>query len=649
MPRFRLPTWVLGAMLVFIALQGYFAWKDDARPWLSLIRRFGLISGFQRGEINYIGYQEAGYVRFLDAYIPKDSPVLLPDSQNAAFTNQSIMQFYLYPRQIWLCGDPGGDQCRDFATDPGSFLLAIRDFPPTSLTTGKVFIPFPEASGGLHGLYAPAALANQLPVPSSEVYNRLELISWSAPWIEMGILAAFFLLGGVYVFLFLDRPHWIDILGLSIPLGIGLLSWVMFLSSYIGFPITLVATAVWYLLLIGAGLLLQRRFHRSRSGFSLQAPLRALRDTWRTDRWALVLLAVLVSWFGLSLLISVGQAYANFDGITNWYLKGYAMVTQHTIWAGKQWGGHVLAYPMNLQLTMGIFELADGDQLPGSKALFPILAASLLLECYQFLRRHTVGKKTALVALLSLFTLPVFFSHSTISLANLPLATYLLLGAFWTMEGLLLDRQGWNLLGGALFAFAAWTRPEGIGYSLFLLGGIYGAVFFAYKIKTTWKQRLASILPMLIIPGSWLVLLGFREMKRDQIGSALGGFFSTHGWEQLLWEGVRQLGQYTWNYFTNWRLAGFFVLASLIVLAAAPFLHLRENKKIRFSFLLLTGLAWLFPMGMFLVDAVSAPGFVGFLDQSFGRALLPGIVMLTVSAFLVFGNTPADPAKNRQA
>ncbi len=641
----RSANWLLVLLLGLVFIQGYFIWKDYARPWLSLIRHYGLVSGFQRGEIVYIGFNEAKYVRFLDAYIPKDSPVLLPDASNASFTNLSIMQFYLFPRPIRLCGDQASNQCLEEASDPNSFILAIRDFPSKQLVHGKVFIPFPESFNKLYGVYAPEELANQLPVPSPAVYDRLQPIPLSAPFIEIGVILAFFLLGFVYVSLLLSHPGWLDIFGLSFPLALGFLSWLTFITSYYNIPITLVTVALWYMLLLLIGISLHRILRHSLPAFPLHDSTQSVRDVWRKDRSALVLGAALIIWLGLSVLLSIGQAYSTFDGITNWYLKGYAMAAQHSIWAGDLWGGHVLAYPLNLQLSMATFQLVDGDQLPGSKIIFPILAFSLLLGCYRFLRQHHVSRKAALVGVLSIFTVPLFFVHSTISFANLPLTAYLVLGILWSFDGLLNNQRSWMLLGGVLLAFAAWTRPEGIGFSLIMLAGLYCLAALGMRKKIRWSDLAASLLPILIFPVTWLILLGARELRRDQVGNALGNFLAgaVHG--KILWDSINQLISFGLRYFSTWHSAGFLVPASLVVLGLGWLFHHRTNMRLSLFMLILSCLAGIIPAGMFFINSYSGPGFEGFLTQSFDRAYLPAIVLLAISAFMIFDSSPTPAAQ----
>jgi hypothetical protein len=60
--------------------------------------------------------------------------------------------------------------------------------------------------------------------------------------------------------------------------------------------------------------------------------------------------------------------------------------------------------------------------------------------------------------------------------------------------------------------------------------------------------------------------------------------------------------------------------------------------------LAVTGLAWLIPAAMFFFVPFSNPDFHAFLDQSFDRAYLPALVLLTVTAFTWFGNPRPEPA-----
>lgn len=638
LPFSRVLPWMSLVVLGLVVVQGAFVWKGYIRPWLGSIRRFGTISSFQRGEILFVGFNEAKYVRFLDAYIPKDSPVVLPDPKDGGFTGQSLMQFYLFPRPIWDCADPASALCFKYASDPASFLLAMGDFPSQQLVGDKVFIPFPETYNQIKGVYAPANLVPHLIVPTQDTYDRLSGIQIAAPLIEAGVICLLFCLGFLFITLLFSQASWMDILGLSIPMAMGLLSWTIFITSFIGIPITLATVAVWYVLLLLAGIGTRRLLHRSWTGTAIQDAWRSIRSVWSQDRLAFVLGVAFCLWFGLAVLISVGRSYSVNDDIVNWYMKGYVMVQEHTIWAGDVWGGHILAYPMNLQLSTALFQLVDGDQLPGSKALFPILAFGLLSGCYQFLRRFHVNRKVATSAILLIFTVPLFFIHSTIGLANLPMTAYLVLGVLWTFDGLWEDSLGRMATGGVLLAFAAWTRPEGIGFGLVMLLGIYGVALIGMKRKWNWNYLLASVLPMFIFPGSWLLLLGWKEMKRDQVGNDLGSFFPRGLQYDHLLGSLQQIGSYGLKYFSTWSSAGFLVPICLVLLVLAWLLNPRKSLRPSRLLLMVTLLAWAIPVGMFLVASVSENQFAAFLDEEFNRTFLPALVLLAVSAFVPFGD-----------
>ena len=624
-------------------IQAALVWSADFRPQLGLIRRFGLVQAFERGEILYIGGQEASYVRFVNALLPKDAPVVLPDAANALFTDQSLMQFYLFPRPIWDCPGLTSAQCKQYASDPRTYLLALKDFPPAELTAGKVFIPFPGSDGPLKGVYAPADQAAALHIPDPASYGRTPAISPWAPLLEGGTLLLFFLLGCLFVSLILPQPGWLETAALSLPLSMGLVSWGLFLASDLGLPLGRWTLLGWVVLLVALGLGAHRLLRRPFGARSWREPFRQVRSLWRTDRLALALIAALLLWFGAAALVAVGSSYTVFDAIVNWYMKGFAMVSAGTIRAGELFGGHILAYPLNLQLSTAVFYMVDGDQLPGSKLLFPLLAFSLLLGAYRFLRRQAVARRFALAAVLLVATVPLFFLHATNGMANLPFTAYLVLGTLWSLEGLQARDNGRVLMGGALFAFAAWTRPEGIGFGLAMLAVLYLLSLPVLRTRGWWRALLASLAPILLFPVSWLVLLGAGEMRRDQVGGSLQGFLSHPFDLRLMAASIGQIGAYALHYFANWRSAGLLMPAALAgFLLALVFLR-RRDRRLPLAMLALAAMAALVPAAMFFIVPFSDPQFAAFLDQSFDRAYLPAIVLLTLAAFAWLGH-PAEPA-----
>ena len=599
------------------------------------VRLYGLISSVQRSEILTLERDKARYVRFLDKYIPKDAPVVLPYSLDS-LNSQSVMQYYLFPRPILACcGAEPDSGCMQCLTQKDTFVPALKNFPGPEWMRAKAFVPYPGSDGNLLGVYVPADMAGRLPIPTTEEFGHTQSISLSALIIDAMILILFFIMGIVVVLSILPEPQWLDLLGLSFPLALGMYTWLLFLSSYAGIPISLSSMGLCFVSLFALFLIL----HYLQFGFSLRLPRFELghltiKKGEASKAFVIFLVVVAIAWFLISGFIAIGRAYSTFDDIANWSLKGYAMASTGSIYAGNRWGGHVLAYPMNLALSIGTFRLADGDVLPGSKAIFPIFAASLIIGCLQFLRRYS-GDRVALLGGLFIATMPLFFFHSTIGLANLPFTCYLVLGVLYGLQGILDDKgTRYLLMSGFLFALSGWTRPEGIGFSLVMIVVLSLLAVLLFRRRIGFKQIAVLVLPLLIIPGIWYVLIGANSMREDQIGLSLSQFLPQFLNGNLHLGSLNQIISYGVHYFFgNW-FGGFIVLVALVcLLVGLPITHWHKDR-LSASLLALATTAGLVPAGMFFVASFHENDFPAFLNQSFDRAYLPAITLLVVTALI---------------
>jgi hypothetical protein len=550
-----------------------------------------------------------------------------------------MMQFYLFPRAIWQCDDELSSLCKVYLSNPKTIVLAFNNFPPPDLVSNKEFIPVPEAIHKfyLKGIYLPPFMSNQLePATSVKLYtpNRVPLY---VPLIDILIVVFLFILGFLFISLIVYNASWLDIIILSFPIAIGLLSWTIFITSYAGIPITTATILIWFIGLLVIGLIIHRILKKRWPKLPAIQIGKSLVRFFVRDRIGLLIGIAIIIWFSLSAVISIGRGYSLFDDIANWALKGYSIAFQHSIWGGELRGGHILAYPMNLQLSITIFRLFDGDLLPGSKMIFIIMTSSLLLGCYKFLKQGGVSTRIAMMGILILITTPVIFFYSTVGYGNWPFTINLVLGLFWSLEGVFKNKNDSIIIGGSLLAFAAWTRPEGIGFSSIIIITILLAALILYKIKLNLKQLIGFISPMILFPTTWFILLGAREMARDQIGGTIRDFLPQilHGNFQIPY--LLSIAKYSFSYFTSWRNAGYFWLI-LIVLGTILYILIKPRHKNFLPIIICLLITFLVPIGMFYVASFPAiSNFDIFLDVSYDRAMLPAIILLVFLGTLIIG------------
>jgi hypothetical protein len=359
-------------------------------------------------------------------------------------------------------------------------------------------------------------------------------------FLDLLLIGLILLLGALVARILLGPEDRCGVAPLAFPLGAGLLTWFLFLLSWIGLPITFISVIGVYLSLMILVLIL---------GFALRRPgfrqnKGTLKAGERGGTWKISLAILLAGLISLSAILALGRSYSTWDAIAIWSIKGYGIAREGTIFAGQHWGAHGLSYPLNIPLLVSVFRLLSGDVLPGSKLIFPLFYASLILGYFQFWCHFKIPRSIAGLGALLVATIPIVFEYGTIGYANLPFTTYLVLGCFMALEGVSDKDPRLQLVSGILFGLACWTRPEGIFILLILLV----TFLIAFRISYPGQVRFVFwLLPILIIGGIWGVFLGqyggnsqFFLGIQGSIQSVSQGKFPTDAIPKILRTLVRQ-------------------------------------------------------------------------------------------------------------
>jgi hypothetical protein len=630
----RLSDWRAWAALFLLALALYQAYRVEegyALLWLKRAWKNRASSSLERGALYYFGDTGSSFLKFIDNHVPQDKPVIVTGG-GSSLSNQNILKYFLFPRAILTCPcDKPGEACKACLATPDAYVPALNKFPRKGeIDPAMQFIPFVSNLPFYSGLYIPPGeTTTGQDQPTGKTPYRLIL----ALIIDLAILGGLSLLGYILARHVIPELGWVEALSLSVPLGAGLLTWFIFITSWIGIPIVLPTVILTFALLVGGLLWLRRRskqlpvVHRTEDSFRLKLPVLNRPQLVKIAAWggvAGVFLAMAV--------ISVNRSYSEFDDIAIWSMKGYGIAYKGTIFATNYLGGHGLAYPLDLPLSIALFRLASGDVLPGSKFLFPIFTAAAAIGCYRFWRRWGVNPFLAWSGMLLLITAPEIFLHSTLGFANLPFAVYLVLGVFWSLDGLLQAQPRLLFMGGLLLAFAAWTRPEGILFAGILMAALFLAALIARRKP---YFSFAWVLP-LAMPVTWL-LFAARYVARDQAGGALSALFQglLHG--SLSLAPLNMMLGYFRSVAANPAAWGFVFPAAALMLIAGAYRLLPRVNPPAFLLFITALLALLLPAGLFFVESTTEADFAGFLTVSFNRAYVPAAILLVAAGMLAIG------------
>jgi hypothetical protein len=580
-----------------------------------------------------LGVQATRAIEFVTQVVPEETAILLPpEGAPGRFALERSMQYFFFPRRLIECNSAESERCSQALASPEIYILATADFPAQSDVQGREFLPAP--STGLDwftGIYAPAV---QRPAAAQPARQPAVLV---AALEDLGLVLALSVLGAA-VLLSLHRP-WPALEGLCLgfPLGAGILTWVVFLVSWAGITISRLSVGAAYLLLLVAFALLARRTR------PLGRAIEWSRAEWRRSAPRLLLVGAAVGVLCLAVGLAVGISYRLYDPVQIWSVKGYGISLEGTIRAAETWGVHGLSYPLNLPLQVALFHLLDGDLLPGSKLLYPIYGLSLCLALFTFLRRQRVNWLTAALGSLLLGTVPIVFFHSVEGFANLHFTFYLTAGILWGVQGVHSGSVREQWLAGLLLGLAAWTRPEGIIYSL----GVLLVFVVAARITKQGRVSIAAMgVPVVVLAGAWFLFgLGGGHMRGSNLDQAVSVAASEVSAGEIdlggLWTILRVFGRAAFVPFramfpatsaTAW--GALFPVVLILMLPRLGRFRPAVDPR-RFTLLL----QWLFVAGanvaVFYVRSYSKPSFAAFIERAFPRAFLPTAVLMTVLALWV--------------
>jgi hypothetical protein len=614
---------------IFHLIEGY-GWT-----WVRRAYKMRNLSAMERNALGLFGKRGANYMKFIDTTVPTNGTVVVPEN-GGSFSQQSILQFFLMPRGIPTCGCSRGeveydDQCLKCLRAPNHYIPALGDFPRAELLEGwKEFIPLDQNNDFYHGIYVPLGVSNNSNNGEADFTQEKSLTS--AIIIDGLIILLLFALGTMVVRIIHSDLSWIDVSIIGIPIGAGLLSWLVFLQSWLGIPITRITFLVNFIVLIFL-LFIVSYFIRGNiwvvpeKKIQLRLFFKSLiQRPFLTSTWLAFL-----SLFLLAAAISIVRGYSLFDGIANWALKGYGIAQEGTIYAGLKWGVHSIEYPQNIHILISLFRLMDGDILPGSKLLFPIFTLSMMLGCYRFWSRNYVIEELAALGILVLFSTPKVFLFSTIGWGNMIFTTYLVLGTFYLCDGFFFHRDNKDaFLGGLLLGLAAWTRPEGVGFIFALAIGLLCIRIFS-KCKSasnTWA------LPMIIIPGIWL-FFGLKSMRKAEIGGVAGAFFQKIAEGKMTFDSLSILLPFSKSSLQNQDIWGFLcpIIITLFILGLMT--NLRQFDTYVLGICISALILFFLPHLMFFMASFSKPGYEVFLCSSYDRALFPGLILGFCGALLL--------------
>jgi hypothetical protein len=470
-------------------------------------------------------------------------------------------------------------------------------------------------------------------------------------FLDLVLLAALLGLGALVARTLVGAWDATRVVSLAFPIGSGLLTWLIFLGSWAGFRIALlnVALIMGMTAAVCVGLLVHQNRKQSREA----SDPKAAGSAWgKSTVWVVGSLGALaVLWLAVNAYLAVAQSYSLWDAIAIWSVKGYGIALEGSVFAGREWGGNGLAYPLNIPMLVSLFTLAGGDPLPASKVIFPLYFASLLVGVYRFSRTWGMRRELAGLAVLYVASIPVLYTDSTTGYANAPMTAYLVLGGLTILEGAQASSSRNLVTGGVLLGLASWTRAEGVAYAAaILVSGLMVLAFFE-RARAKW---LWALVPLVVIIGPWLV---FYRLHGGDVGRLAAGAISS-AFQALLsgqWHlgTIRLILQEAIRALVDVKSWGWVWPLSMVLVAL---LYPRASRTERAGFLAaaaMCGASVLVTIAIFYIGSFGIAGLRTWLATTFRRELLPSPLLLFASILPLLApsfRSAADglDARNRQ-
>ena len=456
--------------------------------------------------------------------------------------------------------------------------------------------------------------------------------------LDLAVLLSLLVLGGLLVGVILRTPSWFDTASLSFPLGAGAFTWLLFLLSWLGVEISQLTISLLMAGCLTIALLVAWRLESLRWPQASGGDARAERSSLATIAFGVVILLIVVS-----ALLAVGRAYSTWDAVAIWSIKGYGIALEGSIFAANDWGAHGQAYPLNVPLLIALFRLASGDVVPLSKLIFPLFWLSTLIGIYAFWRRSKVQRSMAALGLLFVATIPAIYFHGTIGYANIPLASYIVLGTLWGIEGIREANPRAQTMSGILLGLAVWTRVEGVLFSLAVVAALGGTWIISRNGRPFLRPWLLPLLGFSVIWTVFFVAFGAAGSQPSQatgsaFGSILNGDFNLSGAGIIIRYFIgRTIELQPWGLL--------FPASALLILLNFRQLYPRKHPE-AFSLLFSAALMGVLSLTFFYVGSFGEiPWLYDLLTRSVPRALFQSVFLLGVLAVLLAGYALAKPVR----
>lgn len=325
----------------------------------------------------------------------------------------------------------------------------------------------------------------------------------------LGLLLTVYL-GFLITYIFSSKLHPFERLGLSYLLGIGFLTYLMFLSFLIGFRFTLVNTLLVMAVTIMILLLLVRnkvKYFFLDINKLLSSPKFSLVEK--------IMLVILIILFIYSLVNSLYWPISDWDALAIYDFRAKIFAITGSMTEGIN-RGYFFGYPLLVSLANAWVYLLGGEN---PKFIYSLFYLSFIFVFYGIIRRQC-SRRFSLLSILLLATTPSLFAHSMIVYTNLPYTVFLITGCLYLYLWTVNQKNDFLFLSALLTGLSTWTRstePFWLTNILIIIG--------SSLIKKNYQSIFWFLLIFLLIQQPWKIyesqMIGQNYSTAGQITSSI--------------------------------------------------------------------------------------------------------------------------------
>lgn len=276
--------------------------------------------------------------------------------------------------------------------------------------------------------------------------------------------------------------------------GMGITTILMFLLDVSGFSISpgnLILAGILLLLLFGVPDVMKKNVGSWRKYFSVRVNWKNLNSVETT---ILLVIALLVL---ASFIKNIYWPVQSYDSLAGYDLMARVIRAEKTFNVSLHrfdLAGPRGIYPPQVEGIFAFFYLMGATS---AKVVNTIFFVSLILMFYRICKRFLTGLGAAVYTLFLTIT-PELYAHASLSLTNLPAAAYVTGGILffylWWKEGKTVQL----ILSGLLFGLNAWTRSDGVVFSLAAVIVLFFLVLKNRQFLSWIYYSILAFLPFLV-------------------------------------------------------------------------------------------------------------------------------------------------------